>query len=225
MTHLAKSHFGHAGPTFVAYFLQNEEGHLAQVTETAKRVFRHLIQDDDDPQVQRVAKRFAIIAAAGHLAVAGGILDWNPDNVDLAVSSCFTAWRSQRGGGESEERRNALKHLRWFFEVHGPSRFERLILDTADDDQPDVSRSDDFAVRDRCGYRLTQADGGQLYYVLSHAWEREVCGDHNPDLLLKIAGDLGALVLGEGGRKKKKIRLPDFPNGVRLVAIRPHLLG
>lgn len=182
-----------------------------------------MLDDDDDPQIQRVATRFAAVAAAGHLAEQAGILQISPEQIDDAAILCFGAWIEARGGGQSEEWRNAARHLQHFFEAHGPTRFERLEHGkTANDD---AERSDGFAIRDRCGYRVEQEDGAWLYYVLPSAWERDVCGPHSPDLMVKIAKNCGALICGEGGRTKKNVRLPDYPNTTRVYAIRPDLLA
>lgn len=48
---------------------------------------------------------------------------------------------------------------------------------------------------------------------------------HSPDLMVKIAKNCGALICGEGGRTKKNVRLPDYPNTTRVYAIRPDLLA
>jgi len=235
LVHIAKTHYGHAGRKFVGYLQEDREKRIKTGTDHARRVHEMLISPEDDPQVQRVAKRFAIIAAAGHLAIEGGILPWAPQSVDAAIQACFLAWRGHRGGGVSEEKRSALKHLKLFFQLNGSSRFERMRLITANRDQQqerghdqqeqDVENMTSFQVRDRCGYRREQEDGSYIYYVYPEAWEQEVCGDHDADLMLSVAADHGALELGEGNRKKKNQRLPGNPRPTRVVAIQPHLLG
>ena len=108
----------------------------------------------DDPQVQRVARRFALVGSAGLLAVKHDILLISSEQIVTAVTSCFKAWKEARGGGYSEEWRGAARHLRYFFEAHGVTRFERLVRGKAEED--DAERSEDHAIRDRCGYRIKQ---------------------------------------------------------------------
>ncbi|WP_417248591.1 DUF927 domain-containing protein [Celeribacter sp.] len=220
---LSRAHYGHAGRVFLRALVNNREALLAKAREHIEACLERMLDDDDDPQIQRVARRFAAVAAAGHLAEQAGILQISPEQIDDAVSGCFGAWIVARGGGQSEEWRSAARHLQYFFEAHGPTRFERLENGKAADD--DAERSDGFAIRDRCGYRVEQEDGAWLYYVLPSAWERDVCGPHSPDLMVKIAKDRGALICGEGGRSKKNVRLPDYPNTTRVYAIRPDLLA
>jgi uncharacterized protein (DUF927 family) len=45
-----------------------------------------------DGQVQRVAQRFALIAAGGELAVAADVLPWLKGEATAAAARCFDAW-------------------------------------------------------------------------------------------------------------------------------------
>jgi uncharacterized protein (DUF927 family) len=102
------------------------------------------------------------------------------------------------------------------------TRFERLVRRKTEED--DAARSFDHAIRDRCGYRIEQEDETWLYYVFPSAWESDISGPHSPDLMVKIARESGALACRDEGRNKKRVRLPDYPNGTRVYAIRPDLL-
>lgn len=221
MIALAKEHYGHAGRAFVHEILRDPDAVKAEAKKHIARIKECLLERDDDPQVERVLDRFGAAAAAGYIAADRGILPMSQEQITQAISTVFHAWKEHRGGGESEERRNALRHLKYFFEAHGASRFEEVVRDKNTDDS---ARGNDRNLRDRCGYRVEQEDGAWLYYVLPGAWEQEVCGPHAPDLVAKIALDSGALLTGEGRHRQKKIRLPDYPKGTRVYAIRPDLL-
>ncbi|MEP3784759.1 MAG: DUF927 domain-containing protein [Paracoccaceae bacterium] len=221
LAELSNRHYGHAGPMFIRYLVDNPSAiDKAKVILTDQQA--HLINPGDDPQVERVADRFALVCAAGLLAIEAGILPMQPSSVINAVTACFEAWKSQRGGNQSEEALAARRHLRHFFDVHGPSRFERLRSET--DDAGNLRSGVDYPVRDRCGYRAEADDGAQVYYILPEAWNTEVCDTHAPQLMAKIAKDAGALELGEHGRPQKKKRLPDYPDGTRLYILRPDKL-
>jgi putative DNA primase/helicase len=221
LTTLAKENYGHAGRMFIQEIMREPDTINNEVKKYIARVREEFLEPDDDPQVERVIKRFGVVAAAGCIAAGKNILPISSDEIMQAVGATFRAWKKARGGGESEERRNALRHLKHFFEAHGPSRFEELIREK-DTDQ--TVRGNDRSVRDRCGYRVKQDDDAWLYYVLPVAWEREVCGTHAPELVAKIALDANALQVGEGQHRQKKVRLPDFPEGKRVYAIRPDML-
>lgn len=216
----AQQHYGHAGRVFLRQLVKKRDENLARVRRYMNEILGTLIEEEDDPQVQRVAEQFALVGAAGHLASDFGVLTASPDQILAGVTSCYQGWRNQRGGGVSEERRLALRHLKRFFEAHGPTKFERLQRTN----ETEKERTDDFDIRDRCGYRELDKDDAWIYYVLPGAWDQEVCGVHLPELMADIARDAGALILGENGRAKKKVRLPDYPNGTRVYAIRPDLL-
>jgi uncharacterized protein (DUF927 family) len=221
---LTDDHYGLAGPAFVQKFCVERSAHIAQAHRYIERVQEMLFENGDDPQVQRAAERFALVTAAGQLASDWGIIPISHAQILRAITACYHGWKTQRGGGESEESRQALRHLKHFFEAHGPSRFERLLRGGAAEDSTD-ERTDEFPVRDRCGYRVKQEDDAWLYYVLPGAWEEVICAEHSPQLAAKVADEAGALIKGgEAQRLQKKVRLPDFPNGTRVYAIRPDLL-
>lgn len=221
LTAAAKKNYGHAGRAFIREILRDRDAVKDEANKHIARLRNQFLEPDDDPQVERVAKRFGVVAAAGCIAADRGILPMSPDQVTQAIVTVFRSWKEDRGGGESEERRNALRHLKHFFEAHGSSRFEELVRAK---DPNDPERRSDRSVRDRCGYRVEQEDGAWLYYVLPVAWEREVCGPHAPDLVAKIALESGALEPGEGRHRQKNVRLPDYPGTTRVYAVRPDML-
>ena len=221
---LADTHYGHAGPKFVRYLIDNPEA-IDRAASYCKEQQERLISAGDDPQVERVADRFALVGAAGLLAIEAGVLPIQPESVIQAATRCFEDWKAQRGGNQSAETLAAKRHLKLFFDLHGPSRFETLKKDAGENGKIETRRSSDFPVRDRCGYSERTDDGAKQYIVLPEAWRSSVCGSHCPKLMAKIAREAGALELGEGGRLQKKIRLPDYPNGTRAYVLRPDKLA
>jgi hypothetical protein len=77
-----------------------------------------------DGQVVRVAARFALVAAAGELATALGILPWPAGEASVASSRCFNDWLVARGDKGPEEISAGIRQVRSFLEMHGSSRFE-----------------------------------------------------------------------------------------------------
>ncbi|MDH4539338.1 hypothetical protein [Sulfitobacter faviae] len=202
--------------------LVNDQDHLiGRARALREEIVPSLTNVADDPQVRRVAERFALAGAAGILAAELGILPMQSSSILKATTACFEGWKSHRGGGKSEDELNALRDLKYFFEAHGAARFERIIRK---DPNKVGQKSEDFVVRDRCGYRVQQPDGAWLYYVLPEAWNREVCGDHAPSLMVKIAKASGALLPGDGRHLQKKVQLPDYPSQTRVYALQPDLL-
>lgn len=221
MSSIAKTHYGHAGRAFVAELVNDQDRLIGRARALREEIVPSLTNVADDPQVRRVAERFALAGAAGILAAEFGILPMQSSSILKATTACFEGWKSHRGGGKSEDELNALRDLKYFFEAHGAARFERIIRK---DPNKVGQKSEDFVVRDRCGYRVQQPDGAWLYYVLPEAWNREVCGDHAPSLMVKIAKASGALLPGDGRHLQKKVQLPDYPSQTRVYALQPDLL-
>lgn len=221
MSFIAKTHYGFAGRAFVVALVKDHDRLVDRARALREEIISNLTDIDDDPQVRRVAERFALAGAAGILAVELEVLPMQSGSILEATAACFDAWKSHRGGTKSEEELNALRDLKHFFEAHGAARFERIIRKDPDEI---CQESADFAVRDRCGYRVQNNDGSWLYYVLPEAWNREVCGDHAPSLMAKIADEFGALVRGDGRHLQKKVKLPDYPSQTRVYALQPDLL-
>ena len=221
---VARTHYGHAGPSFVQAMIDRKVEAISDAEKIIDQLMAETAQPGDDPQVCRAALQFGLVAAAGELAISAGILPWTKCAAFQAVKTCFEAWRANRGGGASHEEREALSHLKAFFEIHGRTRFECILGSAAREADDLAVRSDDHAVRDRCGYRVETDDEGTTFYVLPEAFRREVCSSHSPDLIIRIARTHGALIEGENGRPQKKFRLPDYPHGTRIYALRPDLL-
>ena len=96
------------------------------------------------------ADRFAVIALAGEMAIAYGLLPWEPGT---ALSDCrllYGEWLSRVGGGNAEDRQ-ILAGIIDFIDKHGSSRF-------SDVDAAEV----DAKVFNRAGYWELMA-GKRLY--------------------------------------------------------------
>ena len=63
-----------------------------------------------DPQVRDVARRFALVATAGELARAWGVLPWPEGEAERGARAMFAAWLARRtgGAGAAEEAWTAL---------------------------------------------------------------------------------------------------------------------
>ena len=120
----SEAHAGHAGRAFVEWVAQ-ERAEVIEFTRgwTAKWLAAH-VQADADGQVKRVADRFALVAAAGELATAKGILPWSTGEATRASVRCFVDWLAARGGSGAEEIIEGIRQVRRFLEAHGASRFE-----------------------------------------------------------------------------------------------------
>ena len=222
-------HYGRAGPAFVEEFLVNPEAHEATAREMIKAFIAQITTPEDDPQVQRVARQFAVIAAAGALACRWGVLPWDRETSAFeAAATCFAAWKAGRDTTKSAEELDAIRTLKAFFELHGASRFESLERQApygpAGEDDP-LSSSSSQIVRDRCGYRLeNEEDDGITYFVTPEAWRTQICADRDAEFVARVALKCGALTPGENGRLTKNKRLPGHAGTTRVYCLRPDKL-
>jgi putative DNA primase/helicase len=114
--------------------------------------------------------------------------------------------------------------LRVFFELHGRSHFEAITSENNLAQEQEFRREEDRPVRDRCGYRTQDKDGNAVIYVTPEAFRSKVCDGHSPDIMLRVARDRGALLLGDGAHLQKNVRLPDSRSTTRVYAFIPHKL-
>ena len=198
----AANYYGSAGIAWLEY-LTNDK---AAATEQAKSLIQQFMQhyaNDKSGQVQRVAKRFALVAAAGELAIQAGITGWQQGRAHEAVGQCFNDWLSGFGDGANLEERAILIDVKSFFQANGSSRFENL-------NPPLMASGDDMPQRinNRVGY-FRQDGEGKTYLVYPEQFKTEICQGHDTKQVAKILLEAGWLELGDGGRDKRRETLPD----------------
>jgi putative DNA primase/helicase len=123
-------------------------------------------------QVLRVASHFGLIAAAGELAIAMGILPWDEGAADEAAAICFLAWLESRGGTGPAEIEAGIRQIRKFFELHGESRFTPI--DRAERRDSNGVLIEDRPTVNRAGFRR-DTDAGAEFFVLPECFREELC--------------------------------------------------
>ena len=77
-------------------------------------------QPDADGRVARVAQRFGLIAAAGEMAIAAGIVPWTRGDASRACKRLFAEWVAARGTSGPIEIENGILQIRRIIERDGP---------------------------------------------------------------------------------------------------------
>ena len=159
----ANTSYGTAGSAFVKAI---KDHGLKNVTEdldaTHKALIARLTEGVQDAQAKRAAQRFALVGAAGELAIQLGVLPWEAGTVATATEEIFRAWHLDRGNDPGEVR-NALAQIRKLLEQHGDSRFDA------------ASRTGDkLAVRDRLGWVRSEGNSRQ-WLVPPETWKAVFC--------------------------------------------------
>jgi putative DNA primase/helicase len=124
-----------------------------------------------DGQIARAAERLGLIAAAGDLATAMGIVPWQPRESLDAAAWALAQWIEGRGGTEPAEVRQAIEQVRLFNEQHGDSRFEDL-------DDPSTR-----PINNRARWRRGQG-ASREWMIPPEVWKSEICSGLNPGRLL-----------------------------------------
>ena len=167
---------------------------LADFThENIQQFVKECVPNNADGQVQRVARRFALVATAGKLATRYGLTGWKENEAIDAAQKCFAAWLEAFGTGNRVECA-LLEQVKAFFEAHGSSRFEPI-------------NNTEQRIPNRVGYYRNDGEGLQ-YLVLPEAFKKEVCEGFNPKTAAKVLVKAGWLALGEGNRAAKNEYIP-----------------
>lgn len=205
LTVAVSAHHGHIGPAFVEQLLTSDD--RPGLLEDFAGIRAQFIEDN--AQAGRVADRFAVIALAGEMATAYGLLPWTPGSALADCQLLYGEWLSRVGSGNAEDRQ-ILAGILEFIDKHGSSRF-------SDVDAPEV----DAKVFNRAGYWEVVA--GKRLYLFNKSALTEAAHGHGLTRVVKALEGAGAIAKHDtdrDSRKTKKYRLP-AGGSARLYAIDP----
>ena len=212
--------YGTAARTFL-------EAITGKIEETAKAVgaFSHdfvtrHVPAGADGQVSRAASRFALVAAAGELAIRVGVVPWQAREASNAAARCFQDWLAGRGGTGAAETTAAISAVQRFIELHGESRFTRW-----GNGQFDTDDNPQRATVNRAGFRRAAADGGTEYFILPEVWKTEVCAGHDFVTVARALAAADMLKVASDGRLQTMNRLPGSANPVRCYHVLASIMG
>jgi putative DNA primase/helicase len=199
----AQSCFGTAGPAFVEAFIADRAASVAEARRLID-AFAEQHAAGADGQVQRVSRTFGLLAAAGELAIAYGVLPWIQGEAVRAASRCFADWLADRGGTGAAEIDSAISHLRATMERDGASRFQRS--------------SSSEVVHQRLGY-IRESDGDIEYLIPRESWKTLMVG-RDARRIARELGARGILKRDSEGRPDPKERVPGHKNSQRVYVVR-----
>lgn len=198
LRYASTTHYGTAGRAFLGRIAGDLDGVRAAVAQHQRDFLEAYVPADADGQVQRVAQRFALIAAGGELAVAAEVLPWKRGGATAAAARCLKAWIEARGGIEPAEVRDGIDQVRGFLQANGMARFVPAW------EEPDPGR---VPARDVAGFRKKEGDGWD-YYATTTAW-KEICAGFDPRALAATLAEKGMLLIpSRGSRRAKLVRVP-----------------
>ncbi|WP_089169014.1 DUF927 domain-containing protein [Azotobacter chroococcum] len=207
MTGAVGEHYGHLGPAFVEKLTAGDD--RAGLLEDFAKVRARF--QSDSAQAGRVADRFAVIALAGEMAIAYGLLPW-PVGTGLADSLLlYREWLDRVGSGNAEDRQ-ILASIARFIERHGDSRFSSV-----------HAAETDSRVTNRAGY--WEDEPGRRLYLFNTSGLQEAAHGFGLARIVTALDTAGAIAKRdiEKGRTRntKKYRTPGGGAPKGLYAIDP----
>jgi len=199
---------GHIGPAFVEKLLASDD--RPGLLEDFAGIRAQFIEDN--AQAGRVADRFAVIALAGEMAIAYGLLPWSPGSALADCQLLYGEWLSRVGSGNAEDRQ-ILAGVLDFIDKHGSSRF-------SDVDAPEV----DAKVFNRAGYWEVVA--GKRLYLFNKSALTEAAHGHGLARVVKALEGAGAIAKHDTDRDSRKTKKYRIPGGgsARLYVIDPEAM-
>ena len=199
----ARTHYGTAFPAFLerltAERAADPDGLARRVASERATFLAAALPGGADPQVQTIAARFGLIAAAGELATGYGLTGWSTGEATSAARTCFDAWLAARGNSGSGEATEAVETLRLFLTQHGSSRFETIYSDGS-------PAADGYRVANRAGFRKILGESSSEFWILPAAWQ-EIFKGQDPRRAAKALLASG-LLRGSEGRSTTRVSLP-----------------
>ena len=221
------AHYGHAGRKW----LQHLADHMGDIEGAAGELVNQFetlaVPQYAHPQVWRVARRFALAAAAGELATRAGLTGWEAGEAIEGARRCFSDWLTGRGHSGSGEKVAAVLQVRGWLEKNGDALFTWMHRAT-DDHRPNTAlragfkrwvddkgepikrtTADDYCdARASDGSRSMDDESLSLeYLVLPEQFRTEMCKGLRPDFVAQVLKDAGCLK-HERDRLTNSARLP-----------------
>ncbi|MXP65630.1 DUF927 domain-containing protein [Roseomonas sp. M0104] len=216
-----RRHHGVAGRAFLAQLVaarQADEEALLQLLMAMQTQFAETLPAEANPQVRHAARYFALVAAAGEMAIEWEVLPWAAGEAERAVRAVMAAWLARRGGVEAGEDLEALKRLRGFISTHGASRFETIGRGGITEEV----ESQDPRVINRVGWREKEA-GSWRYFISLDAWRTEIFAGADAQTAARALAKVG--VLQREGRNIPIYKPIPGEGRVRVYAVRAGILA
>ena len=222
--------FGTAGRVLLERLAAEPEALAAAAQEAMARFLADRVPKGAAGQVQRAARRFALVAAGGEMAIALGILPWPKDEAERAAATCFEAWRAAREGGDgAAEDAMALAAVRHFigthdarFEVWEPKNSGGAAATAPGEVLP---QREPHPVPNRAGWKKPDGEGWR-YCILPETWRREVVPGLDPESAARAVRAAGFLV-PQSKRAPRHTRMErvGLSDPVRVYVVRDTILS
>ncbi len=211
-------YYGTAGPEFIKRLITGAVDWLtlsALVNETVNCSVAQFKFDGANQEQARAIRRFALIEAAGILAVQLGVLPFTEEEIKQAVQVVLNDWLKEVQLLSDVEK--GIESVQNFILSYRESRFKQIT-----DKPKDNSTEDSYEpmIRDIAGY-LHEPTGE--FWFTSEGF-KEACGGYNNTEVARGLHKKGLLIKDEPDRFNSKRTLPENQKQVRLYIIDESIL-
>jgi putative DNA primase/helicase len=203
----ARSHYGHAGPAFLERLTSRRDEAVASARELAAGFLAEASKGGDSGQVHRVGRRFAVVAAAGELAIAWGVVPWRPGTAAAAAMALYQRWAEAFGRGAPREELEALRRLRDVIQSE-KSAFSPVGDDAMGEEVSPSEGGRDGEARQMKTYGFRHVRGPEVRYLFHTAgWQYVFKGFDLADAARIVAGAGYLETDGDKKRLTKSVRI------------------
>jgi putative DNA primase/helicase len=199
----ALADYGHAGPLFLERMIASRDARLMEAHSIIFDFEKAAKCAGDAGQIDRTARRFAVVAAAGELAATLGVVPWKPGEAADAAMVVFERWAADFGRVGLREDRQVIARVKAYIEANR-AQFAGM-GDALDDDEPSAAgRAGEARSMIEIGFRRIVA--GERTFLFHTGGFAKVVEGHNPKDAAKALQRAGFLETdAEQGRLTKKI--------------------
>ena len=196
----ANRYHGTAGAAWLDRLVNDRQRLEGTLSESLSQFVKKYAPQGSSGQVERVARRFGLVAAGGELATLYGITGWAQGDATAAASKCFASWLELFGGPGNKEDRAIVEQVVRFLGLHGSARFETT---------RDRGEGHDPRTINRVGFYEKGDDGIRHFFVFPSMLSSEICPGYQSKAVVKALLNAGILIPGKNGEPQQKRRLPD----------------
>jgi uncharacterized protein (DUF927 family) len=202
----ARDHYGHAGPVFLERLTAAQEDAVTTAREIVSGFIATAEREGDSGQVRRVGRRFALVGAAGELAIAWGVVPWPPGSAVSAALAIYRRWAEAFGRDAPREERDVLRRLRDVIQSE-----RSAFAPVGDDDMSEEAKPSeggrDGEARQMKTYGFRHVRGQEVRYLFHDAGWQYVFRGFDLGDAARIVNSAGYLETDSEKRLKKSMKI------------------
>ncbi len=186
----SKKYYGSPLRAFLKHLCENKEASTDSILEMSKTFEKQHLPEKSSGQVQRVCRKFSLIAATGELAIELGILPYDKGEAFDAAGRWFATWLDLRPGLGNLEVEKSIEAIFKSIELYGMTQFVEL--------QNGDKNASNYHMPNYLGYRWE--DGTNMVYFFLSTRFTEHCKGLSSDAVKEELRQREMLKLNKNGQ-------------------------